>query len=140
MDEREIYREIILDHRNHPRGKASEQSYDFSFAGDMPECMDELVFCGRWESEMLMPLHFRGVGCPVSTASVSLLCQWATGKERIFLREQVSYFLHVMNDAKEELQGEHFGDVIALTSIREFSSRTKCAIFPWQTFLDYLQS
>lgn len=139
MDEKEIYREIILDHRNNPRGKALNEAYDFSFAGNMPECMDELILCGNWKDDTLSRLHFRGVGCPVSTASVSLLCSWASDKGRNELVTLLNGFLEMLRNPTILPDAEIYGDAIALSSIREFSSRTKCAIFPWETFLAFLE-
>ncbi len=132
MDLKDLYREVILDHNKSPRLFGRLEPADASADGHNPLCGDRLHVTVRLDGDRLEDLRFDGKGCAISVASASLMCEAVKGKRR----EEIDGLFHEVHDLLTRHDGEppaHLGKLLALSGVREFPVRVKCASLCWHT-------
>ena len=77
MQDLELFREILLAHRNKPKQRQELINLSHSITGHCPECMDALTIAWQVDQGIVTNVAFQGEGCAMSTASVSLLMTFA---------------------------------------------------------------
>jgi len=75
-----IYREIILEHYQHPKNRGTLDPNDFSYEDTNPLCGDEVRIDVRVNGDRISDIKFSGRGCAVSQASASILTEMVEGK------------------------------------------------------------
>ncbi len=132
MDLKDLYRDVILDHNKRPRNFGTLEPTDARADGHNPLCGDRLTVSLRLNGERIEDIRFQGQGCAISTASASLMTEAVKGKDRAAVRtlfEQVHALL-----TREEAQAQaSLGKLAALSGVREFPARVKCASLCWHT-------
>jgi nitrogen fixation protein NifU and related proteins len=141
MDLKELYRDVILDHNRNPRnfGRLEDAAGVQHADGHNPLCGDRLTVYVRMNGERVEEVRFEGSGCAISTAAASLMTEAVKGKERPVVRalfDEVHRLL-THHDAKPEAQ---LGKLAALSGVREFPARVKCATLSWHTLNAALDS
>jgi nitrogen fixation NifU-like protein len=132
MDLKDLYRDVIVDHNRHPRNFGKLDPVDAYADGHNPLCGDRLHVTVRLEGDQVSDLRFDGKGCAISVASASLMCEAVKGKQR-------SEIAHLFNEIHEVLTHhdapipEDLGKLAALSGVREFPVRVKCATLCWHT-------
>lgn len=111
-----LYREIILEHWQHPQNAGIIKNADFDVAENNPLCGDKIRLTGKIKSGKLTEIAFEGVGCAISQASASL-----------FTEEIKGVGLDSIKKKKEK-------DVLALLGIELTPARMKCALLIYKTF------
>jgi|SRR5580700_8886287 nitrogen fixation NifU-like protein len=132
MDLKDLYRDVILDHNRAPRNFGRIDAPDKRAEGHNPLCGDRLSVFVRMNGERVEDIRFEGKGCAISTASASLMTEAVKGKDRPAIRalfEQVHALL-TRQDAQPEAS---LGKLAALSGVREFPARVKCASLCWHT-------
>lgn len=76
----ELYRENILDHYKHPRNKGTLEHPDITYEDANPLCGDRLRMDFRIADGRIAEVRFSGVGCSISQASASMLCERIEGR------------------------------------------------------------
>jgi len=131
----QLYREVILDHHRHPRGRHQVERVDVEASGLNPSCGDEVTLQFELDGERIVDVAVIGRGCAVSTASGSILAELVKGRTIEEARRIAELFKRVMHG--DETPNEvDLGDLEALTGVRQFPVRIKCALLPWVTLLD----
>jgi nitrogen fixation NifU-like protein len=133
MDLKDLYRDIIVDHNRHPRNFREMADADRRADGFNPLCGDKLTVYVRLDGDRIADVSFHGSGCAISVASASLLTESIKGKtvtdaERLF--EQMHRLL-TRDDAGIDV--DSLGKLGALSGVREFPARVKCASLCWHT-------
>ncbi len=125
-----LYRDVILDHNKQPRNfRALDHARKAE--GHNPVCGDRLTVYVRVEQGVIEAATFQGHGCAIAKASASLMTESVTGKtvaEAEALFERVQRLL----TAPPGSPIEDLGALSALSGVRQFSVRVKCAMLPWQ--------
>ena len=131
MDLKELYRDVILDHNRSPRNFGRIEGADSRAEGHNPLCGDRLTLSVRLNGERLEDIRFEGHGCAISTASASLMTEAVKGKDRAAIRELFArvHALLTQNTAPDA----SLGKLAALSGVREFPARVKCASLCWHT-------
>lgn len=76
----DIYREIILDHYQHPHHQGTLENPDASYGDSNPLCGDEITMHLKvGPDERVSDVAFEGQGCAISQASASLLTDQIVG-------------------------------------------------------------
>jgi nitrogen fixation NifU-like protein len=75
-----IYREIILEHSQHPKNRGTLEPADYSYEDTNPLCGDEVRMDVRVKDDHIAEIKFSGRGCVVSQASASILTEMVEGK------------------------------------------------------------
>jgi nitrogen fixation NifU-like protein len=138
----ELYREVILDHNRHPRNFGRLDPHDAHADGHNPLCGDRLTITLRRNGDTLEDLRFDGHGCAISVASASMMTEAVKGKDRATI-EALFQRVHALLTgpaggstspaAGNTSNGVELGKLAALSGVREFPARVKCASLCWHT-------
>ena len=132
MDLKELYRDVILDHNRHPRNFGSFEPADGRAEGHNPLCGDRLSVFVRMDGERVADIRFEGKGCAISTASASLMTEAVKGKDRTAIRALFDK-VHALLTRADAAPDGALGKLAALSGVREFPVRVKCASLCWHT-------
>ena len=130
-DLRELYQEVILDHRKTPRNFREMEEANRRLEGYNPLCGDRVTVYLQVEDDLVQDVSFQGMGCAISTASASMMTELLKGKtveeaEVIFQR-----FQDLVTGKSDGSDG--VGKLVVFAGVSEFPLRVKCATLPWHT-------
>ena len=133
----DLYQELILDHNRRPRNFGVLPDADHTAKGYNPLCGDKLTIYAKLDGDRIAGLMFEGSGCAISKASASLLTDAVKGKtvaeaDALFARVHAMLTAPVGKDVPEA-DVESLGKLAALSGVREFPVRVKCASLAWHT-------
>ena len=132
MDLKDLYREVILDHNKSPRLFGRLDPADSSADGHNPLCGDRLHVTLNLDGDRVSDLRFDGKGCAISVASASLICEAVKGKRR----DQIAHLFGEVHDVMTHHDApipDDLGKLAALSGVRDFPVRVKCATLCWHT-------
>jgi nitrogen fixation NifU-like protein len=132
MDLKELYRDVILDHNKRPRNFGRLDPADAHADGHNPLCGDRLSVFVRLDGERVADVRFEGKGCAISTASASLMTEAVKGKDKAAIGAIFTQ-VHDLLTQQEAVAGAELGKLAALSGVREFPARVKCASLCWHT-------
>jgi nitrogen fixation NifU-like protein len=132
MDLKDLYREVILDHNRHPRNFGKVDPADSSADGHNPLCGDRLTVTLRLGGDVVEDVKFDGNGCAISVASASLMTEAVRGKTRAQVGSLFER-IHAMLTQADAPADDSLGKLAALSGVREFPARVKCASLCWHT-------
>ena len=139
MELNDLYRDVILDHNRKPRNFGGLEPADASVEGFNPLCGDRLTVRLQMQGDKISDIRFEGQGCAISTASASLMTEAVKGKTRadaLRLFDRVHQLL--TDDAAPP--AEELGKLAALSGVREYPARVKCASLCWHTLASALSA
>jgi nitrogen fixation NifU-like protein len=132
MELKDLYRDVILDHNRQPRNFGRLDPADATADGHNPLCGDRLTVSLRLTGDKITDIRFEGKGCAISTASASLMSEAVKGRDRAAVRELFNH-IHALLTQVDAPVDESLGKLAALSGVREFPSRVKCASLCWHT-------
>ena len=132
MDLKELYRDVILDHNKRPRNFGKLEPSDAHADGHNPLCGDRLSVFLKMDGDRVEDIRFEGKGCAISTASASLMTEAIKGKQKA---EIGSLFdkVHSLLTQQNAVADSSLGKLAALSGVREYPARVKCASLCWHT-------
>jgi nitrogen fixation NifU-like protein len=139
MELDDLYRDVILDHNRKPRNFGPLEPADASIEGFNPMCGDRLMLRLRMSDDTISDIRFEGQGCAISTASASMMTEAVKGKTR----EQALRLFDSVHDLLTDdaaPTGEELGKLAALSGVREYPARVKCASLCWHTLASALKA
>jgi nitrogen fixation NifU-like protein len=128
----DLYQEIILDHNKRPRNFRALPDCLCSAEGHNPLCGDEVKVFVQVDDGKLSDVAFEGQGCAISRASASLMTLKTMG-QTVELARELSGTVREMLLGPEAAPPALLGDLVALSGVRKFPARIKCAMLPWRT-------
>lgn len=133
MDLKDLYRDVIVDHNRNPRNFGKLDPADAHADGHNPLCGDRLSLYVNFDGDRIAETRFDGSGCAISVASASLLTEAVQGKTRdeVKVLFEDMHALLTRHDANVDLG--KLGKLAALSGVREFPARVKCASLCWHT-------
>ncbi len=117
-----IYSELILDHYQNPRNLGRIKNATGSIHVSNPLCGDKIEMTVDVEKGRIRDIKFEGVGCAVSTASSSMLTEYAKSRKVKDLKKIDQKFM------------------IELLGIKLGVNRIKCALLPLEALHKLLSS
>lgn len=154
----ELYRQVILDHYRNPRHSQPLAEFDAQAEGVNPLCGDEVTVELVLEGEKIVNLAVVGRGCSISQSSASMMAEAVFGKNRTEVEELYQLFREMMEVEKSEPEGapdsvemsaqtnekdkereEKLGELAALSGVKRYPVRIKCALLSWTTLAEALQ-
>lgn len=139
-DLRELYQEVILDHNKQPRNKGVLENPTNSAEGYNPLCGDHIHVYVNVKDGVIEDIKFDGSGCAISTASASLMTEALKGKTVQEVQQIFEKFHGLVTDEEpDEAFFEDFDSLMALSGVREFPVRVKCATLAWHTLREALK-
>jgi nitrogen fixation NifU-like protein len=136
----ELYRDVILDHNRHPRNFGVVEQATARIEGFNPLCGDRLALTLKLSDDRIADIRFEGHGCAISTASASLMTEAVKGRTRAEAMVIFERIHRLLTDDSAPVDDEHLGKLAALSGVREFPARVKCASLCWHTLASALQS
>ncbi|MER3402850.1 MAG: SUF system NifU family Fe-S cluster assembly protein [Armatimonadota bacterium] len=134
----ELYREIILDHYRHPRGRGHLDPPKIVQEGMNPLCGDEITLELRVDGGIVEDIKFSGQGCSISQASASMLVEAVRGKRIEEVESLIQQVLAMLRGETEPNESQ-IGEIAYLAGVRQFPVRVKCATLAWHTLEEALQ-
>ena len=126
----ELYRDLILDHNKNPRNFGELENATKSIEGVNPLCGDKLKLFLLLENDLIKDISFIGTGCAISVASASMMTENAKGLDVNQCLELYA-MVHSMLTGKDEIDEERLGKIMALSGVKAYPSRVKCASLSW---------
>jgi nitrogen fixation protein NifU and related proteins len=132
MDLKDLYRDVIVDHNRNPRNFGKLEPADARAEGHNPLCGDELSLYVTLDGDRLREVKFEGKGCAISVASASLLTEAVKGRSRAEV-QRLFDAVHALLTRHDVEPDPALGKLAALSGVREFPARVKCASLCWHT-------
>jgi len=132
MDLRDLYRDVILDHNRSPRNFGALEPCDALADGHNPLCGDRLRVYVRLAGDRVDVATFEGKGCAISVASASLMTEAIAGKDRGEI-DRLFHEIHATLTEPDHAAAASLGKLAALSGVREYPARVKCASLCWHT-------
>jgi nitrogen fixation NifU-like protein len=132
MDLKDLYRDVILDHNRRPRNFGRIDAADTHADGHNPLCGDRLSVFLRMNGNRIEDVRFEGKGCAISTASASLMTEAVKGKDKEAVG-QLFEKIHTLLTQHDAVPDAGLGKLAALSGVREYPARVKCASLCWHT-------
>ena len=134
----DLYRDVILDHCRNPRHPDKLKNPDIIADGVNRFCGDEIhLQVTLDEPGRVTAVGFQGRGCSINLAAGSMLADVMEGRtlEEI---EEISAALNdlMMGRVPSEEQAKRMGDLAALSGVRQFPVRIKCALLGFSALHD----
>ncbi len=139
MELNDLYRDVILDHNRRPRNFGALEAPDASVEGFNPLCGDRLTVRLRLEDDKISDIRFEGQGCAISTASASMMTEAVKGKTRADALQLFDRVHELLTDDAAP-PAEELGKLAALSGVRAYPARVKCASLCWHTLAAALRS
>jgi nitrogen fixation protein NifU and related proteins len=89
-------------------------------------------------ADTISEVRFEGQGCAISTASASLMTEAVKGKSRAEAMQLFERVHRLLTD--DAADSEELGKLAALSGVREYPARVKCASLCWHTLSSALQA
>jgi len=126
----ELYREVILDHNRHPRNFGEIENADRVVEGINPLCGDRITLYLRLNKGNIEDIMFNGTGCAISVASSSLMTDKVKGTS---VSDTLDLFdkIHRLLTDENDYQTEDLDKLAALSGVRQYPTRVKCASLAW---------
>jgi nitrogen fixation NifU-like protein len=111
----DLYRENILEHYKHPRHRGTLEHPDITYEDANPLCGDRIRMDLQIKDGRIEQIRFSGVGCSISQAAASMLCEELEGK--------------TLEEAKQITRD----DVLEMLGIELGPVRLKCGLLALKT-------
>lgn len=108
----DLYRELILDHYQHPHHHGAIPDADISYEDSNPLCGDKIRIDIKLKGNVVEDVKFNGKGCAISQASASMLTDELIGKSLDEIKKLDKQF------------------ILDLLGIPLGPTRIKCALLP----------
>jgi nitrogen fixation protein NifU and related proteins len=138
MEISDLYRDVILDHNRRPRNFGVLTPADASVEGYNPLCGDRLTVQIKMAGDEIADIRFEGQGCAISTASASLMTEAVKGKSRADALALFDKVHSLLTD--DAAPSDELGKLAALSGVREYPARVKCASLCWHTLASALKA
>ena len=136
----DLYKDVIMDHNARPKhyGRLGDASH--TAKGFNPICGDMIIIdINRSTGGSVESVGFESNGCAISKAAASIMTESINEKTSSQIEELISNFIEMTTKEVEGITIETVGDMAALSGVRKYPSRIKCANLPWHTLRAALQ-
>ena len=141
MMDKEIKREIMLDHYNHPNNKMSVNDERYKMVHNASDsCIDDITVQSLIKDGKIEDVRFDGIACTISTASTSMMTDLVKGKSVEDARRLANKFISMIKgELVDEDELEELDEALALKNVAHMPARVKCAVLAWHTLDDALK-
>ena len=133
-----LYREVLLDHAQHPRNRGELANATHQMELLNPTCGDAVIVQCRLVEGKVEAVAFHGSGCSISIASASMMTEVLAGQTLDQALTLVNDFNHLISDQATSLNeaslDEALKDAYFLEGLKQFPSRYKCGVLAWKAF------
>jgi nitrogen fixation NifU-like protein len=136
-----LYQALILDHYRNPRNKTELDNHTVEVHMANPVCGDEIKLQLELDdaNEEIVRASFKGQGCSISQAAVSMMTVLLAGR-RIDEAEAIAgRFTEMMKGDESAARDKSLGDLRALQGVSKFPVRIKCALLGFDALQEALK-
>jgi nitrogen fixation protein NifU and related proteins len=133
MATEDLYNRLLISHYRSADHRYIPDSYTHTATGHNPVCGDEVTLYLDIDGEpaVIREAAFEGKGCMICLASASMLAGAIGNKTVAEARKAIGHLESIMGGAVEPTGDDP--DYAALSVIREYPMRQKCAMLAWET-------
>ena len=128
-----LYRQTVLDHCRHPRNFRRIEAPDRQAEGHNPLCGDKVTIYLRLAGDTVADVAFEATGCAISLASASMLTDMIRGKRVPDVDAAIDEVGALFAPGGEPSKRVRESDIGALSGVRAYPSRIRCATLAWRT-------
>lgn len=127
-----LYRQVIMDHYQHPRNRGSFEDDSLTVEMNNPSCGDRIYLQFKLDGDKIVDVKFTGEGCSISLASASMMTEAIKGKtiEKALLLSEL--FSRMMLGEEIDFEKFEMDDIEALQGVSNFPARIDCATLAWK--------
>lgn len=129
----DLYQDVILEHSRHPRNFGHPEDANREARGNNPLCGDRVTVYLHLDGDIIRSVGFEAKGCAISLASASMMTEMVKGRTVAEARELFDRFHHLVTVGESGSGDGELEELEALSGVREFPMRVKCATLPWHT-------
>lgn len=137
--QRDELQALILDHARNPEHFGSLPHANRIGTGHNPICGDRFQVFLEVREDRVEAIRFRGAGCAISMASASMMTGMVEGQSVPQAETLVDRLYHFLADGPRSDPDPLLDELVALSGVRAFPLRIKCATLPWSTLRAALQ-
>jgi len=130
----QLYRQTVLDHSRQPRNFRRLDDADSTAEGHNPLCGDKVTVYLKLGDDGIEDIAFEGVGCAIALASASIMTERIDHKTPDEARRDIERVIGQFDQGAAPPEAAP-GDMAALSGVRAYPSRIKCATLAWKTLL-----
>ena len=135
-----LYGDPILDHCRNPRNHDQLPDPDLLGASINPFCGDEVDLQIILDGSRASPVGVQGRGCSINQASASMLSEVIEGRTIKEMESLSELFRGMMRgDEPSEHELGRLGDLGALSAVRRYPIRIKCALLAWSALEEAIE-
>lgn len=137
-----LYQELIIDHGTNPRNFVPLINATIEKEGFNPLCGDRVMLFLKIKDNIIIQATFQGEGCAISTASASIMTEILVNKTSVQAIDLVNNFIAMLTNTNTGIDNNLDklpNKLLALTSVKNYPSRIKCATLAWHTLGAALQ-
>jgi len=148
-DLKALYQDIIMDHSKAPRNARLVEHATCTVKGNNPLCGDRITVTAKVsDAGLIEDVAAEGKGCAISIASASLMTEalqglsTATAKQLFEAVQKLCKGQIESDGAKAMLPPslqESVDKLAALSGVKQFPVRVKCATLPWHALMSCLE-
>lgn len=125
MMDKEIKREIMIDHYTHPDNKKSiDDSQYLSVHNASESCIDDLTVYMLAKDGKIVDAKFDGVGCTISTASTDIMCNLIMDKTFEEAKSIIDEYFKMIDE--QEFDEDVLQEANAFDTLYQQANRIKC--------------
>ncbi|MCZ6673664.1 MAG: SUF system NifU family Fe-S cluster assembly protein [Verrucomicrobia bacterium] len=133
----QLYQDIILNHNKRPLNYGELDGHTGKAQAHNPLCGDNVTVYWKSVDDILTGITFEAQGCAISRASASIMTGLLNGKSSEEIKDLFSKLLGFLLDPDSEAtMDEQLGDLVALSGVRKYPARIKCATLAWHALVD----
>jgi len=126
----DLYRQVIMDHYQHPRNQGILSDDAMRIDLRNPSCGDEITLQLLVKDGVVEDVRFKGTGCSISMASASMMSE-AIKHQPIDKAVALSKMFRDMMKGGT-VDEDAMGELESLKGVSKFPARIKCATLAWQ--------
>ncbi len=130
-----LYRETLLKHSREPLNREPMPEADVTEQIKNPLCGDIINLHLRFNHDQITHATFEAQCCSICMASASMLTEKVGGSAQEESKSFARSLIDLLKDSKDSLALSENEDLIALSGVKEFPSRIRCATLPWEALL-----
>lgn len=129
-DIKELYNQVINDHRKYPRNLGLIEGYK-TLKVKNPSCGDDVTVQISIENGIIKDVRHIGTGCVICCSSASVMSEVLIGKTVEEASSIVEDFYELIKGNMPEDE-DRLEDAIVYVNIHNFPPRAKCATLAWR--------
>ena len=136
----DLYQSILIQHSKSPLNFGKLEAFTHFSEGYNPLCGDAISVYLLVKQGTIEKASFESASCAICTASASILLDAIEGIEKESFTSIQNEFSQILEDGSKSQSDTLSTEILAFQGIKHFPSRRNCALLPWTTLKEALDS